>query len=65
MKIETFLGVCGVVFAVWALGELYRVTSQAPAQVGALDVPIWPSYVGTALAVALFIWAFALVRKQH
>ena len=64
MKDKPFLIVSGVVFALWALGQLYRVMMQVPVQFGTVNVPIWPSIFGTVLAVALCIWAFALAKRQ-
>jgi len=62
MNVKIYLIVSGIIFAVWTLGQLARVTMQIPVQVGTLNIPIWPSFIGTILALALCIWAFSLVR---
>ena len=70
MKDKTYLIISGIVFGLWTIGLLARLLYQIPVQVGTLNVPIWPSFIGTVLALLLCIWAFWLVRtgrqqKRH
>lgn len=48
----------GVVFALVALGHVWRVVLGVPAQLGAWSVPQSVSVVGAIGAAALSVWAF-------
>lgn len=62
MKDKSYLVVSGAIFALITIGQLARLTYQIPVQVGPVHVPIWPSFIGVALALSMCIWAFWLVR---
>jgi hypothetical protein len=64
MKDKPYLIVTGVLFGLITLGQLMRLTFQIPVQIGAWNVPLWPSMIAVVLAFALFVWAFRLAKMQ-
>jgi len=50
--------VSGTVFGLIALGQLIRVLNQVQVHVGAVEVPVWASWVAAAAAGAMCAWAF-------
>ena len=55
--------VSGAVFAVVAALHALRALNQWPLSVGGLDIPVWGSWVATAVAGSLCVWAFRSGRK--
>jgi hypothetical protein len=54
----SFNRVAAVVFAVVAVGHLYRAVSGLPFQFGSVAVPIWVSCAGALVAGLLSVWGF-------
>ena len=48
----------GTIFALVALGHLWRAIQGLPATVGATPVPVWISWAAVVVAGALSLWAF-------
>jgi len=63
MNDKTYLIVSGVIFGLITIGHLIRLIFQIPVQVGALNIPVWPSALGLIVALSLCIWAFRLASK--
>ena len=62
MDYKNYLIVSGIIFGLVTVGQLARLTFQIPVQVGQLNVPIWPSFIGLAVALTLCVWAIRLLR---
>jgi len=60
MKERLYLLISGSVFALVALFHLIRSIYQWSLQVGALGVPLWPSWFVIIAAGILSIWAFRM-----
>jgi hypothetical protein len=50
--------VSGLLFALIAIAQLTRALLGLQAQVGAFAIPIWFSFVASAITGSLAIWAF-------
>ena len=53
-----YQAVSGVLFAIIAIAQLIRALLGLPAQVGSFAIPIWFSFVASAITGTLAIWAF-------
>jgi len=53
-----FQRIAAVVFAVVALGHVYRAFAGLPVQIGSFAVPVWISWAGALGAGALSVWGF-------
>jgi high-affinity Fe2+/Pb2+ permease len=62
MKDTTYMIVSGVIFGLWIAGQLARLIFQIPVRIETWNVPIWPTFTGTALAVLLCVRAFWWLR---
>ena len=62
MNDKYYLIVSGVIFGLITVGQLARLVYQIPVQIGPMNVPIWPSFIGVTLALVLCIWSFSLLR---
>ena len=62
MNDKNYLIVSGVIFGLITVGQLARLIYQIPVQIGLLNVPVWPSFIAVALALALCVWSFSLLR---
>ncbi len=56
-----YLLLTGVLFGVVAAAHLVRVLNGWAVAVGPWSVPMWVSWLGTAVPGALSVWAFRLV----
>ena len=63
MNKDLYLKVSGSIFALITLGQFTRLTLQIPVQVGTWVVPLWPSFIVAAVALALCIWAFRSLNR--
>jgi hypothetical protein len=63
MNEKNYLIVSGVIFGLQTVGQLIRLIFQIPAQVGTLNIPVWPSALGLLVTVSLCVWAFRLASK--
>ena len=63
MSPRPFITLAGVVFFVVALAHLVRLVRQVPVQCGSTPVPMWVSYLGFPVALALALWAWRLLRR--
>jgi len=59
---RTYCLTSGVVFALVALGHVWRFVMGVPAQLGAWSVPQSVSVLGAIGAAALSVWAFRSAR---
>ena len=50
--------VSGIVFGVVAVLQAVRALYQWPAQIAGVEIPVWGSWIATAVAGALCVWAF-------
>jgi hypothetical protein len=50
--------VSGVLFGVIAALQALRALNQWPVRIGAVDVPVWASWVAAVVAGGLCVWAF-------
>lgn len=64
MNDKPYLIVTGALFGLITLGQLMRLTYQIPVQIGAWNIPLWPSLIAVVLALALCVWAFRLVQTR-
>ncbi len=55
--------VSGVVFGIVAVIQAVRCLNQWPVHVGALEVPVWASWVAMVVAGSLCVWAFRSGRN--
>jgi len=62
MNYKNYLIVSGIIFGLVTAGQLARLTFQIPVQVGQVNIPIWPSFIGLVVALTLCVWAFKLLR---
>lgn len=63
MNSNSYLKVSGSLFALITLGQLTRLTLQIPVQIDTWVVPMWPSLIVAAVALAMCIWAFRSLRS--
>lgn len=54
-----YIVVSGVIFGLMALAQLLRAFTQVPAQMGSVEIPVWPSWVAAIVAGSMCAWAFA------
>ena len=59
---RTYLQTSGVLFAIVALGHLFRVFRHWPVDLAGHVIPLWVSWLGLVVAGGLSIWAFRLMR---
>ena len=57
-----YLVVSGAIFGVIALLQAVRVVYQWPVQIADVDVPLWVSVAGAAVAGGMSIWAFVCAQ---
>ena len=50
--------VSGLIFGAIALLQAVRAFNQWPVHVSTFDVPVWASWIATAVAGSLCLWAF-------
>ena len=58
-----YVVVSGVVFGIVAVIQAVRGLNQWPVHVGALEVPVWASWVAMVVAGSLCVWAFRSGRN--
>jgi len=56
--------VSGLIFAVVAILQAVRAAKNWPVHVGEYDIPVMASWIATAVAGLLCIWAFASQGKE-
>jgi hypothetical protein len=64
MRVNTYLIVTGIIFAVLVLMHALRLMNAWPVTIGTLQIPIVWSWVGLVVAGALCAWAVALFRER-
>ncbi len=64
MNVKPYLIVTGILFGFQTVGQLIRVASQIPIQVGSLTIPVSLSAAGCVVTLLLCIWAFRLVVRK-
>ncbi len=64
MCCKVYCIVSGIVFGLVAIVHLVRAIYQTPLQIGTMTVPIWPSWVGLAVAGVLCVSAFGVLLCQ-
>ncbi len=65
LRERTFLMTAGVVFGVVAVGHLMRVFFGADLNVFGWDVPMWLSWIGTAITAYLSYMSFHLAMRTR
>lgn len=63
MKHKKYCMVSGTLFALVALAHLLRVLYSMPVQVDDYAIPMWVSWVATAVPGALAFWAFRIAQQ--
>jgi hypothetical protein len=57
---KTGLRVASILFAIFAIGHLFRMINQIPVQVGSHQIPMGVSWVALIIAAILCIWLWRL-----
>ena len=65
MNDRPYLLISGCIFGIVALGHLLRVLNGWAFEIGPLSLPMWFSWLGTAGAGFLAVWAFRLAAKTR
>ena len=63
MSSKAYFVISGTIFGLVALAHLLRVVYQVPVHVGDWAFPMWLSWAGFVVPVALCVWAFWLLRR--
>ena len=63
MNGRSYLYVSGSIFGGVAILHFLRVILQLPVNVSTWELPLWLSWCGGPIALALSIWAFRLAGK--
>lgn len=50
--------VSGVFFSIIAVAQFVRAFRALPAQIGAMEIPVWFSWIAFLVTGALAVWAF-------
>jgi hypothetical protein len=56
--VSTYVVVSGVLFGVIAVLQAVRALNRWPVRVGAVEIPVWVSWVAAVVAGGLCVWAF-------
>ncbi len=54
----------GVVFAVFAVTHLVRLTTGFEIVVGGIILPVWVSFIGALIAALLAVWMAVAARRS-
>ena len=65
MCCKVYCIVSGILFGAVAILHLVRAIHKMPVQIGDWPIPIWPSWVGFAVAGLLCVSAFMVLRCQY
>lgn len=57
--LRALLGISGAIFTLVAILHLYRILEGTLILFGTTVMPMWASYVGLVVALAMAIWNFA------
>jgi hypothetical protein len=60
---KPYFVVSGVIFGVVTIAQLVKLILQIPVQVGAFNVPMWPSVIGLIVALSMCIWVIRLALR--
>lgn len=60
---KCYILVSGLVFGVVALAQASRAFMQLPVHIGSFEIPVWASWVASAVAGGLCAWAFRSKSK--
>ena len=63
MTSKAYFAISATIFGLVALAHLFRVIYRVPVQVGEWAFPMWLSWCGLVVAVALCVWGFRLLRR--
>lgn len=55
---KCYILVSGLVFGIVALAQASRALMQLPVHIGSFEIPVWASWVASAVAGGLCAWAF-------
>lgn len=61
MSDRTYLITSAVIFVLVAMFHLVRIVNHWSVQIGVTAVPLWGSWLGLLISVALSVWAFRLI----
>jgi len=61
---RTGLRVASILFAIFAIGHLYRLIKQIPVQVGSHQIPLGLSWVALIIAAILCVWMWRLSSRM-
>jgi hypothetical protein len=56
----TALRIAGAIFALFALGHLWRLVTRTEVVVGGYTLPMWPSGLFVIVALGLSLWMWRL-----
>ncbi|HVZ75847.1 MAG TPA: hypothetical protein VG934_01085 [Candidatus Paceibacterota bacterium] len=60
---RTYVFVVGIIFAIVAIGHIWRIFTGADLMLGDWDVPVWLSWFGVAVTVYLSYMSFHLAAR--
>ena len=61
MTEKNYLFLSGLIFGFFALLHIVRLVTHIAVQVGAVEFPLWGSWLVLLLSAAMSIWAFRLI----
>jgi hypothetical protein len=64
MPTRSYVSVSATVFAIVAIAHLARAIADYPLHIGAAEIPMWVSWMGTLGAGALSAWGFSSLRPR-
>lgn len=64
MSRRLYLYVSGSLFGVVTVLHVLRALLNLSVRIGSREVPIWPSWGGAVVALALCVWAFGLAVRE-
>jgi len=64
MKARIYVYVTGVFFGLVGIAQFIRAFFRLPIHLAALEIPVWPSWIASAVTLGLCVWAFSIVRSQ-
>ena len=60
----TALRIAGAIFALFALGHVWRFVTDGEVVVGGYTLPVWPSGLLAIVALGLSIWMWRLASRR-
>jgi hypothetical protein len=60
---KVYIAISAIIFALVAVGHIVRLVAGWQVQLGAMDVPIYVSWIALVVSVVLFVWGGMLLRR--